>query len=214
MKHKLVDIDNLPPNHPLYVYNADEPRLSLLLEIKKENKKVLGKFTTEWPNPEDFISSVCFLKSKLYAILTVSDYTKKKCKGITRQVVASSMDYNMYENTYETEGFRYHSQATFRSRKHDIFLESMTRCSMSIICQKRYWHSRNVSFPYGFIITLKCIYCKQKYTSTDKLAEHNVICRKNPYNSKDDELIKSYIHHKKNVQQCIIDSDNVMSHNE
>ena len=103
MKHKLVDIDNLPTEHPLFVYNTD--RCSMLLEIKQMNKKVLGKFTTEWPNPKDFIASVCFLKSKLYAILTVSDYTKKKCKGISRQVVSSSIDYSMYEKTYENESF-------------------------------------------------------------------------------------------------------------
>ena len=209
MKHRLVDINNLPTQHPLYVYNADEPRRSLLLSIKEMNTKILGKFTTEWPNPEDFIASVCFLKSKLYAILTVSDYTKKKCKGINRQIVSSSMNFSMYENTYETESFRYHSQDGFRSRKHDIFLETMTKCSMSIICQKRYWWSRNRSFPYGFKITLKCIYCHQKYTTTDMLADHDLICTKNPYNSKDDELIKAYVKHKKFVQQCLTMSDNV-----
>ena len=192
----MVDIDNLPTEHPLFVYNTD--RRSMLLEIKQMNKKVLGKFTTEWPNPKDFIASVCFLKSKLYAILTVSDYTKKKCKGISRQVVSSSIDYSMYEKTYENESFMFHSQEGFRSRKHDIFLESMTKCSMSIIDQKRFWLSRNVSFPHGFSITLKCIYCSQKYTSTDKLAEHDLTCKKNPYNH---ELTGKFKEHKKVVQR-------------
>ena len=200
----MVDIDNLPAEHPLFLYNTDEPRCSLLLEIKKMNKKVLGKFTTEWPNPRDFIASVCFLKSKLYAILTVSDYTKKKCKGINRQVVSSSMDYSMYQKTYENESMMYHSQEGFRSRKHDIFLESMTKCSMSIICQKRFWHSRNVSFPHGFSITLKCIYCSQKYTSTDNLAAHDLICKRNPYNSKCDELVRKYIENKKVLRRCSV----------
>ena len=197
----MVDIDNLPTEHPLFVYNTD--RRSMLLEIKQMNKKVLGKFTTEWPNPKDFIASVCFLKSKLYAILTVSDYTKKKCKGISRQVVSSSIDYSMYEKTYENESFMFHSQEGFRSRKHDIFLESMTKCSMSIIDQKRFWLSRNVSFPHGFSITLKCIYCSQKYTSTDKLAEHDLTCKKNPYNH---DLTGKFKEHKKVVQRSIDNS--------
>ena len=78
---------------------------------------------------------------------------------------------------------------------------------MSIICQKRFWVSRNVSFPHGFSITLKCIYCSQKYTSTDKLAEHDLNCKRNPYNSKCDESIRKYVEYKKVVRQCIVNSE-------
>ena len=35
----MVDIDNLPTEHPLFVYNTD--RRSMLLEIKQMNKKVI-----------------------------------------------------------------------------------------------------------------------------------------------------------------------------
>ena len=191
-KHKSMDIDNLPLTHPLYLYNADEPRYSNLLEIKKKHKKVLGKFTTEWPDPSNFIRSVCYLKAKLYAILTTSDYEKKRMKGITRAVVNSKVDYNLYEHTYQNETMVYHSQVGFRSRKHDIFLESMSRRSMSILCQKRYWVTKNLSYPFGYTITLNCTYCRQKYSSTDKLSDHDLICLKNPHNSKDPTFIEQY----------------------
>ena len=183
IKHDCCDIDNLcMKTHPLWRYNPDSDRMSNLLEIKSRNRKKLGMFTSERPDVDSFISKCIFLKSKLYCIMSVSDCQKTRCKGVNRQVVKEEMSYSMFENTLKTGSLTYHSMNGFRARKFDIFLENINKKSLSLICQKRFWVTRYISYPHGFHIVLKCDYCHQKYSNTDRLVEHDLICLKNPFN--------------------------------
>ena len=196
--HDCCDIDNLcMKTHPLWRYNPDSDRMSNLLEIKSRNRKKLGMFTSERPTSDSFIAKCIFLKSKLYCIMSVSDCQKTRCKGVNREVVKEEMSYSMFENTIKTGSMTYHSMNNFRARKFDIFLENINKKSLSLICQKRFWVSRYISYPHGFHVILKCDYCRQKYSSTDRLSEHDLICMKNPFNlfNDDDDMKHKAILH-------------------
>ena len=193
MNHDCIDIDNLCMfNHPLWRFNPDVDRRENLLEMKSRNRKRLGKFKSERPTPDQFIAKCVFLRAKLYCMVSVSDCQKKRCKGVNRDVVKEQMDFSDYENTVETGSLTYHSMTNFRTRKFEIFVESITKNSLSLICQKRFWYSRDVSYPYSYIKVLKCNYCFQKYTSTDRLSEHDLICTKNPFIRKDNDNDDQY----------------------
>ena len=182
IKHEFIDIHNLSRNHPLFIYNPEVERVSQLAKVETKCKQVLGKFKSECPDPSSFIYKCTMLKPKLYCLLSVSDVEKKRCKGIARAVVENDLHFSDFQDVFLTEQPRYDSQVSFRSRKHEIFVETVNKCSLSIQCIKRYWYDKQTSLPFGYPLTMKCTFCKQKYTTTDLMAEHDLVCLKNPFN--------------------------------
>ena len=195
VKYEFIDIYQFSKNHPLYLYNSEPERVIELTRVEKKCRKVLGKLKSECSDPSQFYASACMLKPKLYCLLNVSDVEKKRCKGISRQVVSETLQFSMYESTFLNEESRYDSQRSFRSRKHELFVETVRKCSLSIECIKRYWVNKQTSFPFYYPITLPCHFCKQKYTTTDRLAEHEAICLKSPFNIQDLNARKIAVDH-------------------
>ena len=87
VQYELIDIHQLSTDHPLFKYNPEPERLSRLEIVKKKNFKVLGKFKSECSDPTKFLASVVMLRPKLYCLLSVTDDEKRRCKGISKEVV-------------------------------------------------------------------------------------------------------------------------------
>ena len=207
VKYELIDIHQLSKNHPLYLYNSEPERVVELARVENKCRKVLGKLKSECSDPSQFYASACMLKPKLYCLLSVSDVEKKRCKGISRQVVAESLKFSMYEVTFLNEDSRFDSQRSFRSRKHEIFVETVRKCSLSIQCIKRYWWDKQTSYPFFYPITLPCHFCKQKFTTTDRLAEHEIACLKSPFNIQDLDERKRAVDHYFVLQKSMLSSN-------
>jgi len=118
-KSKLFDLSNYPKNHELN---------------NNANKKVIGKFKNESVNQ---ITEFVGLRSKLYAYRTDLSVDKndhdehKKCKGVKRSVVAQDITFYNYKNTlFERQAFKI-KQNGFRSYKHQIYTETVSKVALS-----------------------------------------------------------------------------------
>ena len=107
---RLIDIHQLSTDHPLFKYNPEPERLSRLEIVKKKDFKVLGKFKSECSDPTKFLASVVMLRPKLYCLLSVTDDEKRRCKGISKEVVKNEMPFSSFESTFHDETTSYHSQ--------------------------------------------------------------------------------------------------------
>ena len=83
-KIPLFDFSNFQQDHFLY---SDEHRKKLLF-FKDEN-------------PNDFIKEFIGLRSKLYAIKTVTKTEEKKCKGYNRNFRDSLLSYKKYKDCHK-----------------------------------------------------------------------------------------------------------------
>jgi len=127
------DLSNFPKSHPLY----DET-----------NKAVVGKFKIETGHHN--ITEFVGIRSKVYSFLTDNLENSKKLKGIKKSVVKDKITHEDYKQCL-VEGLKqYATFQTFGTELHQIYTKEITKTSLSITDNKRYYTDAFTSYPYGY----------------------------------------------------------------
>jgi hypothetical protein len=112
------------------------------------NKKVIGKFKNE--SPEKQIIEFVGLRSKVYSYKTDDAKEHKKCKGVKKYVAKKDLSVDLYKETLFNRTSVEIKQNTFRSHKHVIFTEEVTKIGLSAFDDKCYVCDNNIdTFTLG-----------------------------------------------------------------
>ena len=152
---KVLDISAYDERHPFFTRNPDQR--DFLLAWKTESKGKLGLFKDEMAN--GLIKSGVFLRPKMYSLEAYEYHTPltddstifelQRLKGMSRSVVAKEIDHSQYIRCLESEIPKRHTMTIIKSRQHELYIEQLTKTSLSIFDDKRKWVSKYVSQPYG-----------------------------------------------------------------
>ena len=117
------DTSDYPENHPSGIPTGI-------------NKKVLGMFKDEaaGKNIIEFVG----LRSKLYSFIIDDDVEVKKCKGVKKQVVESSITHEDYKTCLTTGKEQLRKQTILRSYGHEVYTEEVNKVALSATDDKRY----------------------------------------------------------------------------
>ena len=119
---KKFDTSNFDKNHP----SGIEAGI---------NKKVIGMIKDEAGGKQ--ITEFVGLRSKLYAYKMHCGKEEKKCKGVKKGVVKKEITLEDYKNCLFTKEEQQRTMNAFRSRKHNIYTESITKTALSANDDKR-----------------------------------------------------------------------------
>ena len=100
------------------------------------NKKVLGMMKDEAAGK--IIKEFVGLRSKLYSFIMDDGGETKKCKGIKRQVVESSIRHEHYKTCLKTGKELLRKQNILRSYEHEVYTEEVNKIALSALDDKRY----------------------------------------------------------------------------
>ena len=117
------DTSDYPENHPSGIPTGI-------------NKKVLGMMKDEAAGK--IIKEFVGLRSKLYSFVMDDGGETKKCKGIKRQVVESSIRHEHYKTCLTTGKELLRKQNILRSHNHEVYTEEVNKVALSALDDKRY----------------------------------------------------------------------------
>ena len=117
------DTSDYPENHPSGIPTG-------------ENKKVLGMMKDEAAGK--IIKEFVGLRSKLYSFVMDDGGEIKKCKGIKKQVVESSIKHEHYKTCLTTGKELLRKQNILRSYEHKVYTEEVNKVALSALDDKRY----------------------------------------------------------------------------
>ena len=118
------DTSDYPENHPSGIPTG-------------ENKKVLGKMKDEAAGK--IINEFVGLRAKLYSYkMYEGEEEIKKCKGIKKQVVESSITHEDYKTCLTTGKEQLRKQNILRSYNHEIYTEEVNKVALSALDDKRH----------------------------------------------------------------------------
>ena len=117
------DTSDYPENHPSGIPTGI-------------NKKVLGMMKDETAGK--IIKEFVGLRSKLYSFVIDDGGETKKCKGIKRQVVESSIRHEHYKTCLTTGKELLRKQNILRSYDHEVYTEEVNKVALSALDDKRY----------------------------------------------------------------------------
>ena len=100
------------------------------------NKKVLGMFKDEAAGK--VIKEFVGLRAKLYSYKMDKGEESKKCKGIKKQVVESSISHEDYKTCLRTGKEQLRKQNILRSYEHEVYTEEVNKVALSALDDKRY----------------------------------------------------------------------------
>ena len=120
--HSKFDTSNFTKDHPSGIETG-------------VNKTVIGMMKSETGGKQ--IAEFVGLRNKLYAYRMDDDEEDKKCKGIKKGVVKKKIMFKDYQKCLFSEKEQYRSMNTFRSRKHNIYTESVAKMALSDNDDKR-----------------------------------------------------------------------------
>ena len=101
-----------------------------------ENKKVLGMMKDEVAGK--IIKEFVGLRSKLYSFVMDDGGETKKCKGIKKQVVESSIRHEHYKTCLTTGKELLRKQNILRSYNHEVYTEEVNKVALSASDDKRH----------------------------------------------------------------------------
>jgi hypothetical protein len=106
---------------------------------------VIGKMKNESVDGvEHFITEFVGLRSKLYSYKTEDADEHNKCKGVKRCVVKHDIKFENYKHTlFNREKFPV-DQNVFRSYKHQLYTENITKIALSCEDDKSYILDNNI----------------------------------------------------------------------
>ena len=87
------------------------------------NSGIVGKFKDEEPN--DIITEFVGLRAKNYGYTTLGGTDKKKDKGIKKAVIKTEITFDDFRDCVLSGVVKHVTQNTIRSRKHEVFTESL-----------------------------------------------------------------------------------------
>ena len=129
------DTSNYPENHPSGIPTGI-------------NKKVLGKMKDEAGGKT--IKEFVGLRAKLYSFVMDDGEETKKCKGVKKQVVESSIRHEHYKTCLTTGKELLRKQNILRSYNHEVYTEEVNKIALSAQDDKRYILSDGVhSLAWG-----------------------------------------------------------------
>ena len=117
------DTSDYPENHPSGIPTG-------------ENKKVLGMMKDEVAGK--IIKEFVGLRSKLYSFVMDDGGETKKCKGIKKQVVESSIRHEHYKTCLTTGKELLRKQNILRSYDHEVYTEEVNKVALSALDDKRH----------------------------------------------------------------------------
>ena len=117
------DTSDYPENHPSGIPTG-------------ENKKVLGMMKDEAAGK--IIKEFVGLRAKLYSFIMDDGEEIKKCKGIKKQVVESSIRHEHYKTCLTTGKEQLRKQNILRSYGHEVYTEEVNTVALSALVDKRY----------------------------------------------------------------------------
>ena len=118
------DTSDYPENHPSGIPTGI-------------NKKVLGKMKDEAAGK--IIKEFVGLRAKLYSYKMYEGGEEiKKCKGIKKQVVESSISHEDYKTCLLTGKEQLRKQNILRSYNHEVYTEEVNKVALSALDDKRY----------------------------------------------------------------------------
>ena len=117
------DTSDYPENHPSGIPTGI-------------NKKVLGMFKDEVEGK--IIKEFVGLRAKLYSYKMDEGEESKKCKGVKRQVVATSITHEDYKTCLRTGKEQLRKQNILRSYEHEVYTEEVNKVALSAQDDKRY----------------------------------------------------------------------------
>jgi len=124
------DLSAYPKDHELY---------------DSKNKKVIAKFKDEAVDGSfRVISEFVGLRSKLYSYLTDDNKEHKKCKGVKKSVVDKQINLSDYTHTLFSKDPKIIQQNVFRSYKHQLFTEKVSKVALSANDDKTFILDNNV----------------------------------------------------------------------
>ena len=115
------DTSDYPENHPSGIPTGI-------------NKKVLGMMKDEAAGK--IIKEFVGLRSKLYSFIMVDGVENKKCKGIKKQVVESSITHEDYKTCLLTGKEQLRKQNIIRSYNHEVYTEEVNKVALSAMDDK------------------------------------------------------------------------------
>ena len=117
------DTSDYPDNHPSGIPTGI-------------NKKVLGMFKDETAGK--IIKEFVGLRAKLYSFKMDEGEESKKCKGVKKQVVESSISHEDYKTCLLTGKEQLRKQNILRSYDHEVYTEEVNKVALSAEDDKRY----------------------------------------------------------------------------
>lgn len=117
----LLDCSGYPRDHMLY---------------SEANKKVVGKFKDEYPN--QIISKVVAVRSKMYSIKASDGSVKKVGKGIVRPTLKNNVTFDDYERCVLENRVKFVENVSIRSTNHIIHTMRQKRLALNPTDTKRY----------------------------------------------------------------------------
>ena len=99
------------------------------------NKKIIGMFKDEVAGKQ--ITHFVGLRPKLYSYKVEDEVELKKCKGIKKNVVKKSLDFDDYVKCLFTGEKELRSMKIIRSEKHDIYSKEVNKIALSNEDDKR-----------------------------------------------------------------------------
>ena len=117
------DTSDYPENHPSGIPTGI-------------NKKVLGMFKDEAAGKR--IKEFVGLRAKLYSFIMEDGKENKRCKGVKKQVVESSITHEDYKTCLRTGKEQLRKQNILRSYEHEVYTEEVNKIALSALDDKRY----------------------------------------------------------------------------
>ena len=117
------DTSDYPENHPSGIPTGI-------------NEKVLGMMKDEAGGK--IIKEFVGLRAKLYSFVMDDGEETKKCKGIKKQVVESSIRHEHYKTCLTTGKEQLRKQNILRSYNHEVYTEEVNKIALSALDDKRY----------------------------------------------------------------------------
>ena len=117
------DTSDYPENHPSGIPTGI-------------NKKVLGMLKDEAAGKR--IKEFVGLRAKLYSFIMEDGKENKRCKGVKKQVVESSITHEDYKTCLRTGKEQLRKQNILRSYEHEVFTEEVNKIALSALDDKRY----------------------------------------------------------------------------
>ena len=117
------DTSDYPENHPSGIPTGI-------------NNKVLGMFKDEAAGK--IIKEFVGLRAKLYSFIMEDGKENKRCKGVKKQVVESSITHEDYKTCLRTGKEQLRKQNILRSYNHEVYTEEVNKVALSALDDKRY----------------------------------------------------------------------------
>ena len=117
------DTSDYPENHPSGIPTGI-------------NKKVLGMMKDETAGK--IIKEFVGLRAKLYSFIMEDGKENKRCKGVKKQVVESSITHEDYKTCLRTGKEQLRKQNILRSYEHEVYTEEVNKIALSAADDKRY----------------------------------------------------------------------------